>query len=92
VNEMKKQEMIEALKIKGIQAVDGNEWDEETDGIWIKGWTGFEVDPFNYSANVWDSREEIYELGVEKGLRGWLKSQGWFAEPYDAGTWFLVED
>lgn len=89
---MNPQDLIKELNdtFPRLQAVSTEEWDGNAGGIWFKGTDNALLDgePQFYNAYSFeaDPREEVWIMGVRKDLHEFLKSRGWFAEPYDSGT------
>lgn len=56
-------------------------------------WTGEGSEIDGYPAfDHYDTKEILYTMGVHKKLEKFLQSRGYFAEPYDAGTYFIYKD
>jgi hypothetical protein len=65
-------------------------FDGHPGGIWItsESTPASNGDPL-FAFYAEDPTEQVYVFGVHREIREVLDASGWFAEPYDAGTWFL---
>ena len=82
---MKRETMIKNLEKKfNLLAVPREEFDGRgTTGLWIRdNICKPETDFYNYAEATME----------ENKLNSYLKKNGWWAEPYDAGTIMLVND
>jgi hypothetical protein len=94
---MKRKAMMKALEEKfGFTVATREEFDgceEKSDGgIWVKSSEETTIEglrAFNYYAFDIDPKEEVYIMGVHKKVHNFLEKHGWYAEPYDAGTYMI---
>ena len=98
--EVSKEQMMKMLiqKFPKMWVKDGNDFEEGHGGIW----TG-EGSDIDVPINLPDESEELFEIplfdyygeeptyimGVHHELEDFLTENGWMAEAYDGGTYFL---
>jgi len=79
---------------QGLEAVDAGEFYgyelSENNGLWIRN----AEDALIYGLPIFDhnGKEPTYVMGVFAEVNEMLRSNGWFAEPYDAGTWMVYPE
>jgi len=64
---------------------------EPSKGIWVTGIGTLDDDnsAFDYASTDYDFTEEVFTMGVHNTVNKYLEDAGYYAEPYDAGTWML---
>lgn len=79
------------LELATVETFYGYE-EEAEGGIWVRSTESSyigESRAFNYYAGEWDHKERTYTDGVHNKIYKFLEKHGWYAEPYDAGTYML---
>lgn len=77
----------------GLNATTADEfYGRVTDGIWVRNEGKVmpgDMPAFDSNATEYDPNEELYRMGVALEVDEVLTDAGWYAEPYDSGTWMI---